>query len=562
MTTTENPTGLRLLCAVLLPLGCLWGLGSYGLLDNNEGLYASVALDMLHGGTLIIPHLNGVPYLEKPPLLYWLTALSMRALGENEFAARLPVALSTLLLALAMMRFLTKHAGGRAGTIAGLVVATSPVILVIGRTVYCDMLMTAALSIALMAFYLWYAAGCRRWLVFCYAMVGAAVMAKGIVAAALAGGTGLLFLLLENNGKRFVQALDPLAIAAFLLIVAPWHIAAALQDKNFLWFYFINEHVLRFLGNRQPHDYYHGPVWYYLIRLPLYLFPWAIAWLPLWGHRMQWHGPAPAGEALLKRFLWTWFLFIFIFFSLSRAKANYYMVAGMPPLVMLTALHIDLAVRHRQWHSLWRGGLAALAATSAFIIATPWISHIKPRDTGALTGILASLVFHRDILLPVCVLSLGLFVCWRWRRSPDAALLLFCIPAGVLLPLLLTVAQLGEPVISQKPTILFLKAHAPTESIAVYRDFEEISSLAFYAGRPLAIVDSASNDLAYGREHGQRPDLFPTLPQWLARPPGHGGALIVRHYYLRDLQRRLATLSAPPLCLVKQYQMVSIFKRC
>jgi 4-amino-4-deoxy-L-arabinose transferase-like glycosyltransferase len=336
---------------ILTLFSCFFGLGSYGLLDNNEGLYASIARDMAAGGNLIIPHLNGLPYIEKPPMLYWLTALSFHLFGTSEWAARLPEALALLGTIAACSVFIGRKVGANAGAATALVISSSLVTLVIGREILCDMLFTCFVTCALLAAYNWYASQKRLWLLAAYVAGALAVLTKGPTALALIGGVALSFLVVERiKFTVWRRAIDPFGIALFLLIAAPWFILASREEPDFAWFYFINEHVLRFLNLRQPHDYYNGPWWYYLPRILGYLFPWTL-FLPLL---------ARSPRTTLERFLYCWFGWMLFFFSLSGAKANYYMIVGIPPLAML--LGCACAAR------LPKSAIAILASTIVIMV--------------------------------------------------------------------------------------------------------------------------------------------------------------------------------------------------
>ena len=129
----------RIICWSLILFACFYGLGSYPLLDHNEGMYAAIARDMLKSGDFIIPHLNGAPYIEKPPLLYWLMAASMALFGENEWAARLVPALALFATAWKLQRFLIRATGSQTASLtAPLIFVTSLPLLAISRMVMCE----------------------------------------------------------------------------------------------------------------------------------------------------------------------------------------------------------------------------------------------------------------------------------------------------------------------------------------------------------------------------------------------------------------------------------------
>lgn len=257
------------LCLLVLAF-LLLGLSGYGLLDDNEGLYAEVAREMLRTGNFVIPHLNTLPYLEKPPLLYYLVALSFTLFGESEFAARMVPVSAAILCMLVLIFFGHRINRPQTGRLAAVMLVTGLGFAILSRTLMIDVLLTALLSASLIFLYLWFEQDKRADLSASYALLGLAVLAKGLVAIVLFGliATSFIFIARRPSFYQSFKALfDPFALGLFLLIAAPWHILASLYDSHFLWFYFVNEHLLRFLGQREPHDYYVGPVYYYLPRI-------------------------------------------------------------------------------------------------------------------------------------------------------------------------------------------------------------------------------------------------------------------------------------------------------
>lgn len=299
-----------------IPLWLVWftacgfvllGLGGYALLDNNEGLYAAIPREMLASSDWrwwIIPHLNGLPYMEKPPLLYWLTALSFAVFGVSEWSARLVPALSSL-SCVALLLWFGRHIGRpQAGRLAALIFVSCIGVTVMSRVLMFDMLLTVLLTAALMHAWLYFRYGEKSSLRWAYGLLALAVLAKGLVAVILMTVIVTSFALLNARSvAEFFQLLkrwlDPLAIAIFIAIAAPWHVAASLVEPAFSWFYFVNEHVLRFLSKRTPHDYYGGPWWYYLPRMAIYLFPWVLFMLCLFAKKVA----ADADNRRLRRFL-------------------------------------------------------------------------------------------------------------------------------------------------------------------------------------------------------------------------------------------------------------------
>src|SRR5450830_1647739 len=233
-----------------------FGLGGYAVLDNNEGLYAEISREMLRSGDWtqwIIPHLNGLSYMEKPPLLYWLTAFSFAVFGEAEWVVRLVPALSCLGcvgLILWFSKKLNRESGGR---FAAIVFVSGLGVTAMSRTLMFDMLLTVFLTGAVMNGYLYLDTKRRSFLYRSMAMLALALLAKGFVSLilffAITGG----YILCSSSSvsdffKRLAMWLDWRGIAVFFVISAPWHIAAILTEPIFAWFYFINEHILIFLS--------------------------------------------------------------------------------------------------------------------------------------------------------------------------------------------------------------------------------------------------------------------------------------------------------------------------
>jgi 4-amino-4-deoxy-L-arabinose transferase-like glycosyltransferase len=490
-----------------VPLWLVWlmalmfvapGLGSVGLLNNNEGLYAEIPREMLASGDWrmwVIPHLNGLPYMEKPPLLYWLTAMSFAVFGETEWAARLVPALSAL-ACVGMLLWFGKAVGRPlAGRLAALMFISGLGVAVMARLLMFDMLLTALLTAALMCAYRFLTESRRGLLRWSFAWLALAVLAKGFVALVLYGLVLLAFLLATHGlGRRFWRAVaslfEPGAIVVFLLLAAPWHLLASKVEPVFGWFYFINEHALRFLGKREPHDYYSGPWWYYLPRMAIYLFPWSLLLPGLLGR-----GNRQSGEAstTLGRFLFLAWLLPLLFFSASRAKANYYLVTVMPFAAMHLALALENRGLQRRAVRVWPGVGIGLLGLVLCIVAALW--H------GDMDNMLDFLrMTQRQFLImlfggmTLCAAAAAL-VAWRNARIGMLAYLLLPAWTGAALYLLLVAMQ---PTVSARELADYLKREQPGRVVYLYRNFEEQSSLPFYLKRPLPVVDSRSNDLYWG----------------------------------------------------------------
>ncbi len=296
------------------------------LLDDADATHAQAARAMATTGDLVTLKVDGVRYLEKAPLPYWLAAASFKLFGFNTFAAHLPQALAVLLLALLGHRWANQAFGSRTGFYTAIAVLTSTGVFLFTRILIPEVLLSLTLATALFAFLkalgsispespgvpydvpsaaqgivgviltspprtlehpanIWYA-GPTFYAYTMWTALALAVLSKGLVALIFFLATTLLFLTLTGDLRK-LSLLKPLTgLALFLAIAAPWHLLAGLRNPapagghGFWWFYFWNEHVLRFLGRRLPADYNRMPAWLYWTQHLLWLFPWTL-FLPL-----------------------------------------------------------------------------------------------------------------------------------------------------------------------------------------------------------------------------------------------------------------------------------------
>jgi 4-amino-4-deoxy-L-arabinose transferase-like glycosyltransferase len=215
----------------------LHGLDAFPLRDNNEGLYAEIAREMLAGGNWLIPHLNGVPYIEKPPLFYWLVAGSMAIFGDTAVGARLVSAWSFVALSLGLFAFAWRHLNFRTACIASIVFASMVPSALMAHIVLFDPLLTALLGGSLLCFLHGGLIRSVRWDWSASCLLGSALMEKGAVSLVLAMGIIGFFLLLTRDFGVVRWRISRGAVVLFFVLILPWHILAALKQQGFAWFY-------------------------------------------------------------------------------------------------------------------------------------------------------------------------------------------------------------------------------------------------------------------------------------------------------------------------------------
>jgi len=380
----------------VLPLLGLWlaiffaALFSPPLLDDADATHAQAARAMATTGDWVTLHVDGIRYLEKPPLPYWLVALSFRVFGFNTFAVHLPLALAVLALAALGYLWAGRAFGARTAFYTALATLTCTGVFLFTRIFIPEALLSLFLCTALYTFLRALdpasnvsprpvassASPYSMW-----TALALAVLTKGLIALVFFFGTALIYLALTGNFGQWRRLRPFSGVLLFLLIAAPWHILASLRNTGgadghgFAWFYFINEHVLRFLGRRIPRDYNKLP-WYLYWSLHLvWLFPWSLfaplaaifGWRSL---RTSTNGAGGTGSEALKGtgfspsiysqrigalvpegiagrtilLLSIYSALILIFFSLSTNQ-EYYTFPVYLPLLMLTCVALARSER-------------------------------------------------------------------------------------------------------------------------------------------------------------------------------------------------------------------------
>src|SRR5215467_8977070 len=272
----------RAWAAILLIFAAVYLGSSFSpwLQDDADSTHAEAAREMYVSGDYVTLHVNGVRYLEKAPLLYWLVALGYHVFGVNEFATRLPTVFAMFLLVVLGVRWGTQAFGERAGAYAGLFVTTAAGFYLFTRIFIPEALLSLWIAAT---FYLFLTAlenrQAWRWYGG-YACLALAVLTKGLIPLVFVGISAVLFVILTGQWRRWREFRLPSGLLLFFLIAAPWHILAGIRNPHFFWFYFVNEHFLRFLGRRYPVDYNQVPPLLYWSLHLVWLFPWSL-YLPL-----------------------------------------------------------------------------------------------------------------------------------------------------------------------------------------------------------------------------------------------------------------------------------------
>jgi 4-amino-4-deoxy-L-arabinose transferase-like glycosyltransferase len=298
---------------------------------------------MLRGAGWITPHLDGVPYFDKPPLLYWLMAGAFAWLGPTESAARLVSGLSAVAVAVLTVLIGTRLASARVGLMAGLMVAANLEMFLFGRMVKPDLLFVACILLGLYGFILAYL-GKGRWpLLLAYGSLGLAVLAKDPLGALGPIAIVALFLGLTGEGRAWRLWIPPRALLLLLAVGVPWYVAVELQHRGFLWYTIVDNHLLNVTRQRVfPDEDVSLSTLEFLAITAAGFFPWVLA-LPLAAWRAlarPWRTP----QARLWALLAIWVVSILGVFALSPFKLPHYGLPAFPAMALLVARLWDEAI--------------------------------------------------------------------------------------------------------------------------------------------------------------------------------------------------------------------------
>jgi len=324
----------------LLLCAAIWfaGLEYRGLFMPDEGRYGDIAREMLDANDWVTPRLNGIKYLEKPPLQYWATAGAFAMFGVDEWTARLWPAV-TGLLCIAFTAFASlRLAPGSPGGVAALMLAGSWGFFLGSQFLTLDMGLTFFLTAAMLSFALSRRADIspkaqRHWMLLAWAAAACAVLSKGLVGVVIPGLALAVYLALERDLSALRRLHWIAGLSLFAAIALPWFILVQDRNPEFFHFFFVHEHFERY---SLPDHHRPGPWWYFIPVVLVGLWPWT----PAVPAAMVKAWRAPAGDGFkLDRFLVIWAAVVLVFFSASHSKLPGYILPALPAILLLLARH-------------------------------------------------------------------------------------------------------------------------------------------------------------------------------------------------------------------------------
>ena len=513
-------------------------------MDDVDAVQAQIARNMLDSSDWVTARLDAVAYLEKSPLKYWLIAASFKIFGVRDWVARLPVALSAVALCWLTFRIGVWAFSVRAGLYAGVALATSIGLFLFTRIQIPDVTIAATIALAMWSFLRTLDPAETKpgwWSAVMAAAIGTGLLLKGLIAALFPVAAALLYLGFTGQiaSREAWKRLHPFRGALIALVIAvPWHLVATLRNppyfdltlhsapgeyRGFFWFYFINEHVLRFLNLRYPRDYNTVPRFYFWLFHLLWLFPFSV-YLPA-AVKLSFKPVDRAGRMRLLCLCWAGFLLTFFTFSSTQ---EYYSMPCYPALALLiaSALTDDRAATWVSRANIVLATVATLAAlTIGVILSRVWnlpapgdISRALTQHPEAYTlslGHMGDLTLESFAYLraPLMLAGLGfligavtLFSRRSWRLPGIVVMMVLFFHAARL------ALVVFDPYLASRPLAEALN-RAPHGKLILDDQYYTFSSVVFYAeayhGERVLLLNGRVNNLQYGSYAPDAPhDVF------------------------------------------------------
>jgi 4-amino-4-deoxy-L-arabinose transferase-like glycosyltransferase len=509
-------------------------------MDDVDAVQAQIARNMLASGDWVTARLDGVAYLEKSPLNYWMMAVAYRIFGVHDWAARLSHALAVVLLCWVTYRFGRWAFDEAAGFYAGIALSTSVGLFLFTRILIPDAILTLAITGAIWAWMRLLEPDAEhplRWSALLGFCLGSGLLLKGLIAAVFPVMAALAYMALTRrlfSWTAWRRLHLGLAITIALAVAVPWYVLATLRNppyfvfslhsgpgqyRGFFWFYFFNEHLLRFLNLRYPRDYNTVPrLWFWILNL-VWIFPWTFYLLP--APTLDYKPTSRAGRTRLMAACWIGVVMLFFTFSTTQ---EYYSMPIYPALALLVGSVLSTGGR-----SVRAGTLALLAtctilfAALSFVLLSVWRIPAHGDIYQALTQhpelYTLSLGHMRDLTLnafaylklPLGLAALAFAGCAlalvfsrnNFRRT------VLVVAAGMIV--FFQAAQIAlirfDSYLGSYPLAERLQQSPPGQLIEA-DSYYAFSSVFFYANRTALLLNGRNNNLEYGSNAPGAPDVF------------------------------------------------------
>jgi 4-amino-4-deoxy-L-arabinose transferase-like glycosyltransferase len=523
------------------------GLFTPPLQDDVDASHADAGRDILVRHDWVTLHENDIRYLEKAPLPYWGVALGIKLFGVEAWSARLTQHLSVLALAFLLYFFGRRFLAPQSGFWAAVVFLATIGPYLFTRIMIPDVMVGLWIGLALYLFLDGWQSG-KPTRLSCWGIAAAIalnVLTKSLIGIVFPCAIMFLFLLLVRDLRHILKMHLFSSAFVFLLVAAPWHILAALQNppagqaKGFLWFYFVNEQFLRYLGKRYPVDYDTINIFLFYGLILVWLLPWS-SFLPqalaqVRFRLMRIAGARQSAEpALLLCFLWP--AVILLFFSFST-RQEYYLAPGLPGLALLLGHWMAREAEAPIGSPIARAGrrsasvvfvfglqIAAITGALAFTTHSPApgtelydLLSKNPGDYALSLGHVLDLTgnamsfFRGPLIGTALAFFLGPLLNWLLRRRGKVAAANWALVGMMIVFIECAHMALGVfyPILGSKQFAVAIRQHLqPGQHIVYDGEYANASSVRFYTGQQILVLNGRINGLWYGSLFPDSPDIF------------------------------------------------------
>ena len=471
------------------------GIDAYSLKEPDEGRYAEIPREMVELHDYVVPHLDYARYFEKPPLFYWAVALSYKAFGVSEWSFRFPNALSALLCVLALYLAARSWLGRKVAFLSSVILMSSVGFFSMARIVTLDMFFSLWLFLSLLCFYEYYRERRPVFIYLFYVSMGLSTLTKGPVGILLVGATILIFLFFEKN-LRFLRELKWLTgIAVYLIVIVPWIVAISLREREFLYFFVIDQNILRFLTTKHKRT---GSLFYFLPVLFGGMLPWSFfiprSFIKLWNKKEF-------------RLFIIWTMVVCAFFSVSKSKLPPYILPVFPAVSLV--LGGFFGEKWKTKRPLPETAayiiLFAILISSAFIYGNAAFASYVGAISADAVGIMAGL---KGFSVGLSVISAITMVFLLLRRFNAFSFLfpLFTFFSGIIVVMLTLNSDIVDKINTTRHLSATIKNMKPApEHVVNYLSFDE--TLPFYL-RQKVLIAGYKGELEMGAAYEDSRHIF------------------------------------------------------
>jgi 4-amino-4-deoxy-L-arabinose transferase-like glycosyltransferase len=493
---------------LLIAVIYLGRIGSFGLQDPDEGRYAEIPREMLELHDWTTPRLNYVKYFEKPPLLYWLVALSFRGFGISEWSSRLIPALAAIVTVCVTYQFGLRVLGSRPALLGTAILASSPLFFAFSQALVTDMLLTACTTLTFVFIFYAYLRDESQKLSCCLVAstsTALGVLTKGPIALLLPSIVAILFLAWRRNLGTVRAFLGWRPLLVFLLVSIPWFLLVSLRNPEFPRFFFVTQNIQRFTSDEVGHP---GGFMYYLPVVLGGFFPWSCLALMLSVPSLRRPLLRPISRPELV-YLALWAGVVVFFFSIAHTKLPSYILPAFPPLALLLGFYLDRLDKAGLLHPAvsWLDIVVVTLATTLLLaslvaLAAPtFLATLSTNATSDVLSVAKSVAAFATVLLVSTALRRRLFTA-RQLGEPTKLVLQ---SATIMVALFLAIGGRAVTRTSQTIGEAITCRLAPGDLVATYR--KVMQGLPFYTTARVVTVAIAS-ELDFGASEADDRDAY------------------------------------------------------